>query len=101
MFCSNQLIGSNDGEGGCNIDFEDIPEFTEECSNIWSKIETDLAGGDLEELFNQVDRIRILAPAESPDETPEMECYNEMNHLYKWCEIVPDEGSTRVLETKN
>ena len=48
----------------------------------------------MEELFNQVDRIRILAPAESPDETLEMECYNEMNHLYRWCEIVPDEGST-------
>ena len=48
----------------------------------------------MEELFNQVDRIRILAPAESPDQTPEMECYNELNHLDKWCEIVPDKGST-------
>ena len=26
-------------------------------------------------------------------QTPEMECYNELNHLDKWCEIVPDQGS--------
>ena len=48
----------------------------------------------MEEPFNQVDRIRILGPDASPDQTPELECFSESNHLYKWCEIVPDEGST-------
>ena len=74
------------------MDFKDIPEFTDECSNIWGEIKP-LIEFIQEEPFNQVDRIRIFGPDGSDVQTPEMECYNELNRLDKWCEIVPDQGS--------
>ena len=85
---------------GCKNDllfYDLLPGMSDECDDIWGKIEDDLKGGSLQDLFYNAHRIRILG---EDDSTDPMECYNSLYLLDGWCEIVqePDATPSKALK---